>query len=120
MLGQPVRHGQGGLLGRIRPALYKESLAWLIQLSFGSVERGEIAEFKKCTKWLKYEIERYPIFDPGLTPNAGQPFRHGQGSLLGRIRLALYKESLAWLILLSFRSVEKRRNCRVQEIHQVI
>ena len=24
-------------------------------LSFGSVERGETAEFKKCTKWLKYK-----------------------------------------------------------------
>jgi hypothetical protein len=26
--GQPVRCGQSGLLGRIQPALYKESQAW--------------------------------------------------------------------------------------------
>ena len=53
--GQPVRCAQGGLLGRIRSALYRESLVWLILLSFGSVERGQTAECKKCSKWLKYK-----------------------------------------------------------------
>ena len=43
------------VLGWIRSALYRESLVWLILLSFGSVERGQTAECKKCSKWLKYK-----------------------------------------------------------------
>ena len=148
---------------------------WLILLSFGSVERGQTAECKKCSKWLKYKTlipnfsswidsqcwtacqvcsgwtprpdplgvvqgepglvdllsfgsvekrkncrfqimhkvieicnRKVPVFSSiGLTPKAGQPVRHLQGGLLGRICSALYRERLVWLILLSFGSVEK-------------
>ena len=68
----------------------------------------------------KYATERYPIFYPGWLPMLGQPVRCGQSGLLGRIRPALYKESLAWLILMSFGSVDKRRNCRVQAMQQMV
>ena len=59
MLEQPVRHGQGGLLGRIRPALNKESLAWLIKMSCVTVEakeslNGFLDEWNETCRRLRY------------------------------------------------------------------